>query len=1494
MAQVYSPKPFGTYSPSTFALPSDTIQVDVYSVSNLYLDSITNLPSGSFAIDGSTVNVDLEKVLRSAQFLAGDFNVTIKLLRNFLGNADGHKVEIQDISADRLEARVIIAPNPSGSAVDFSSLFASKFFELNKQEVLSGLGLYTSPLEDYSIFDYVQDKITVDESPYSIIFRLNAPLPTTIQIGDLAWITQQVSTPIIDRVKIIPTEEGTGLIYIKGANFDAYNKKSVNPSTQYKSWDTLLGTDIKSQIVSSVFSGSFLEGIQLNIDHRQFENHIHFGNGEEQIRNFEYKVKLLEHYDGIIASLSTSLTGLVSGSSSGSFYFVSQSATYSQKRQALLGTLTSFERYMYYESSSYESSSLGVFLDIAWPKQNSTKPYILYSSTSSIVEDWFNGVISSASLYDYNNPHALTRLIPEHIRQDEANSNADLFVQMLGQYYDNFYTYIKHFNKIYDRQEKLDEGFAKDLVFEIARNCGVEFNNGNVLDELWSYTLGLDVTGSYNNNLSIPSGDITKETWKRVINNLPYLLKTKGTERGIRALINCFGIPQTILRIREYGGPEPEFDTTSKFDFEKFYYALRVGELNGEVKSQYDNSGSLYNNALYGKVPSHLYTVWLSGSNALELRFRPESGSTTVRQTLLQNVQSNKSAFQIDIEKGVTENVIFSISGSTGVHYLTISASLFDGRFNQLAINKTTNANQQTYTVYIKKAAYGKITETYSGSLTLPASSGSFSASWDNFGTLYIPGSPVLTNKDFYGDIQELRYWSRSLQESVINNHTLTPTSYVGNTDLINSGTTASFADLKFRITLGTDTNRPNLYTSGSRLSQQPDQLTSTIINFDSFTGSLADFWTPIEETNYLEWPDLAGNRSVSNKIRIDENRLIGTQLYPNTSVQRSAQDDAPIDSPRLSVALSPTMEINRDIAEQFGGISIDDYIGSPAYIYESSYGDLEDLERLYFKKWTGRYNTQTYINLLKYYDSALFALLEKFVPARANFQSGLVIENHLLKRNKVKMYSQPTREEAQYSASIDIPDTYIVGGAIQDGDAEPFRDMPGYVEEGVIDRPYVILEGDFYGEEYEAETINGTLTRPIVIPTAKQNEYNEQQVPEQPSDPNSTYGTIDVNITSYGRDKIDGTQYRFKTWYATGSSTINFTSQGIQTNEYGFALLDSIGEDYWNPIQPNITGSRPSSVFTNNTFHEDYPGDTDIFRGALSLTNSTKRVIFTGSVAGYSDLAIYDTYGFRFVTQSFSGNSNYFELTQTGSFFNYDNFDWSSQGLSGAIASGSGLFFQPGVNNTTGSEAATFTQSYMQIPAFWEYDITKGSATNYLIEFEYEGIGILGGFDDIGVMISTSGSWPGWGSTGPGIYRDYANGAGEMPVDWTFVQLGTGGYYRVKKIFRVPMKAYSPYLRIHSIVTDITIPNGNLSYVIRNLKVRPLVPAQLQDYQLATDGGSIGILNQKYNGCKLVSNGYNIDSPDTIDNGPVITIFETSPNTLTARPTNRNNLTNT
>ena len=39
--------------------------------------------------------------------------------------------------------------------------------------------------------------------------------------------------------------------------------------------------------------------------------------------------------------------------------------------------------------------------------------------------------------------------------------------------------------------------------------------------------------------------------------SFPYclLLKSKGTKRSIQALLSCYGIPQSLMTINEYGGP---------------------------------------------------------------------------------------------------------------------------------------------------------------------------------------------------------------------------------------------------------------------------------------------------------------------------------------------------------------------------------------------------------------------------------------------------------------------------------------------------------------------------------------------------------------------------------------------------------------------------------------------------------------------------------------------------------------------------------------------------------------------------------------------------------------------------------------------------------------------------------------------------------------------------------------------------------------------------
>ena len=53
-----------------------------------------------------------------------------------------------------------------------------------------------------------------------------------------------------------------------------------------------------------------------------------------------------------------------------------------------------------------------------------------------------------------------------------------------------------------------------------------------------------------------PLKRVNQEIHKRLYHNLVTLYKKKGTKAGLRQLINLYGIPDTILRIDEFGGKD--------------------------------------------------------------------------------------------------------------------------------------------------------------------------------------------------------------------------------------------------------------------------------------------------------------------------------------------------------------------------------------------------------------------------------------------------------------------------------------------------------------------------------------------------------------------------------------------------------------------------------------------------------------------------------------------------------------------------------------------------------------------------------------------------------------------------------------------------------------------------------------------------------------------------------------------------------------------------
>ena len=125
---------------------------------------------------------------------------------------------------------------------------------------------------------------------------------------------------------------------------------------------------------------------------------------------------------------------------------------------------------MYYQSSSYVSSSIGVFYDnVLWPKTGGsgtfTSPYVLAHTTSSIAVDWFTEQVASSSEYDTRNGGYLVNNTPGFIKDDLDNTTYLDFIKMMGHYFDKIHLFVKHMNKINDRQSSISEGPFKTIIF---------------------------------------------------------------------------------------------------------------------------------------------------------------------------------------------------------------------------------------------------------------------------------------------------------------------------------------------------------------------------------------------------------------------------------------------------------------------------------------------------------------------------------------------------------------------------------------------------------------------------------------------------------------------------------------------------------------------------------------------------------------------------------------------------------------------------------------------------------------------------------------------------------------------------------------------------------------------------------------------------------------------------------------------------------------------
>jgi hypothetical protein len=855
---------------------------------------IINDPSPSNTSIVYSVDLNPEQDLRDQGFVEGEYNTIYRFLRNELSSsAETRPYYIKEISSDRTEIRLV------------SNTITNSDIELLAFEFKSRLSSTPYFQDFYLNFGgnnlIIANNILVDntKTQYEILINLYEPLPSQYSLKETLWVVTQVANPLAFNVQfepevIVPIVTNPTL---KGPNTDLSVKDRINNSSDYINFEELLSTSLitsYNQVVSYLNDS----GINISIDYTDFSNFVHFSSARTRVENFYYKVQLIEEYNRTITTAALSVS---------SSFTTSSIELAEAKKTEIIKNFDGYEYYLYFSSESK-----------SYPKTNTDPPYDLYYSGDNVTISWLDSLLAEADLYDENNQDYLANTIPDYLREDPQNDPYKIFVDMIGQFYDNIWVYYKDVSNRYNGDNRLDYGISKDLVADALRSFGLKiYQNNFSAKDLFNAITGLNIipygppveyqingnvyvendvstgppqngpiyinedryTGYFIDDVNYyyygdpaekltsyitasqealfkPTDDINKEVYKRLYHNLPLLLKQKGTVAGLRNLINIYGIPDSILRISEFGGRDRK---TSTYDY---------------LQNRYSHAFKTYNNSLVRVPWSPLQRNSNLVPNCVQFRFKADGKPTSTDPQILLlksdfsltgsiniTAASTSSLFLISLQQSGSGTDSYSGSvdpyenygklkfwlwgtGSQGYFATTqdIYLPFFDGGWWNIMLQKSGRSSRDNadnvYTLYAANKIYDseegyKIGHIASSSVIVNGVSSSVNSSWNSAPTFtdtptallggryskftisdprnprLLP--PLLTTNNkpiFSGSFQEFRYYSYPLSESQFRDYTMNPESIEG---LGLTGVTSSFGTLRFRAPLG---NELEIFTS--------------------------------------------------------------------------------------------------------------------------------------------------------------------------------------------------------------------------------------------------------------------------------------------------------------------------------------------------------------------------------------------------------------------------------------------------------------------------------------------------------------------------------------------------------------------------------------------------------------------------------------------------------------------------------------------------------
>lgn len=228
-----------------------------------------------------------------------------------------------------------------------------------------------------------------------------------------------------------------------------------------------------------------------------------------------------------------------------------------------------------------QDSSLDPTSQIIYEKEE-TVP-VLFPAHPGVVD--FNiDLLASAALYDAANPNLITRLVPQHyllegslfdgFEEPEGKGNdpyagsgipgqgqlgnVQIMLSLLyiwAKFFDEMKLYIDSFSTLrsvsYDTNHSMPNNFLRDLVRQYGFHMPALFNDSTLEQYVHAENIGQEISNS-----ETPLKHVQNELLRRILINLPDVLRSKGTQHSIKVFLRAIGIdPENSVRLREFGGP---------------------------------------------------------------------------------------------------------------------------------------------------------------------------------------------------------------------------------------------------------------------------------------------------------------------------------------------------------------------------------------------------------------------------------------------------------------------------------------------------------------------------------------------------------------------------------------------------------------------------------------------------------------------------------------------------------------------------------------------------------------------------------------------------------------------------------------------------------------------------------------------------------------------------------------------------------------------------